>query len=195
MYSIYRDSHIVWSLTAGEPDANTEPVSLARAKTHLRDAVPDSSNTEVQAMIATARQLCEAQTNRSLVNRTYTLTLDSFPYCLTLPVGLSNVANVVISYVDTNGDTQTLGNTHYRVLSRQDGFPEIVPVYGEWFPVTRYQRDAVTITCESGTQTVPAALVNGMLLVLGYLWESRTPTMVEKQCIDWLWSPYVIHWV
>jgi hypothetical protein len=108
---------------------------------------------------------------------------------------VANVANVSITYTDANGVTQTYANTDYRVLQRQNDFPEIVPVYGTSFPTTRCERDAVTVAFDAGAQTVDTALINSMLLFLTYLWENRSPTKVEQDVINWLRNPYRLLWV
>jgi uncharacterized phiE125 gp8 family phage protein len=183
-------SYPTFHLIRGAIDANTEPLTLAVAKLHVKED-GDDQNTAIQALCTAAREQCEAETGRSLVNGPLTLTLDGFPCdAIRIPVGVANVANVTIAYVDANGATQTLANTEYRVLQRQNDYPEIVPVYGTSFPATRCEPDAVTVTFDCGDQTVAESLKAGMLLVLGYLFENREPKPVERNAIHWLWNPH-----
>lgn len=190
-----------FNLSRSAVDANTEPISLAVAKLHLRVS-GTSENAAIQSLCAVARQQCEAFTNRALAVSTYTLKLDAFP-CgpLVLPVGVANVANVVITYTDTDGDTQTWDDEAYTVYQREDSFPEIAPVYGTTYPATRPETDAVTVIFTVGTFSVFDALKAGMLLYIGHLYEHReavvvgTPAFTLPFAVDALWSPYRIVWL
>lgn len=57
---------------------DTEPVSTAEAKTHLRvDSADD--DTYIDTLIAAARQACERSTRRAFLEQTWRLSLDAFP--------------------------------------------------------------------------------------------------------------------
>jgi uncharacterized phiE125 gp8 family phage protein len=183
-----------WHLERGDIVANTEPVTLDVAKMHIR-ATGNADDVLIQTLCTVAREACEAATNRYLVEGPVTLRLDVFPASgIVIPVGVANVANVTIQYVDVNGDTQTLANTAYRVLQRQHDVPAIVPAFDADFPDTRCERDAVTVTFTCGAQTVAESLKAGMLLTIGYLYENREPKPVELNAINWLWNPAKVVW-
>jgi uncharacterized phiE125 gp8 family phage protein len=169
-------------------------LALEAAKLHLRV----DANTEdalISALCTAVREDCENDTNRALVDGSFTLKLDAFPcFRIVLPVGAANVANVAITYTDPNGATQTLAANTYAVLQRQDDFPAIVPVYGTSFPSVRCQPDAVTVTFNV-TASVPESLKASMKLHLGYLFENREPTKQETFAIDALRSAYRLVWV
>lgn len=183
-----------WHKLRGSIDANTEPLTLTDAKLHLRV----DGNTEdalIAALCTAVREDAENDCNRAFVNGPFTLKLGAFP-CdrIVLPVGVANVANVSISYVDSDGASQTLDASGYTVLQRQDDFPEIVPVYGTTFPDTRCQPDAVIVTFASGDAAVPEAVKASMKLQLAYLFEHREPTTPETFAIDALRRPYQLVW-
>jgi uncharacterized phiE125 gp8 family phage protein len=190
-----------WSLLRGSVDANTEPVTLAQAKLHLR-VDHDDENAAISLLCTGARETCEAFTNRALASGTWTLKLDAFPYeLIRIPVGVANLSVQSINYVDADGVEQTWANTEYLVLQRQDQFPEIVPAYGWSFPSTRCQRDAVTISFTAEDSPCPTALVQGMLLQIGHLYEQRESTVVGTSATvlplgrNALWSPYRLTWL
>jgi len=96
---------------------------------------------------------------RALVEQTWDLKLDYFPGHRTSEQGyhgayfagdailvpLPPLRSVTsITYVDTNGDTQTLSSALYTVDTASEP-GRIVPVYQEVWPSTRGQIDAVTV--------------------------------------------------
>jgi uncharacterized phiE125 gp8 family phage protein len=205
-----------WHLSRGMIDANSEPLSLTQAKLHLR--VDDPANTDdtlISALCSAVRQRCESETNRALVNSPYVITLHRFPRAyrygevfrgewahhesLTIPVG-ATVSNVAIAYVDTDGNPQTYANTDYRVLQRQNDFPQIVPAFGTCFPCTRWEPDAVTITFDASPSSVDALLTAGMRLFLTTLYEQRAvgpvvaSTIPLPSNVEWCWGPYRLDW-
>ena len=180
-----------WTLTRGPVDANSECITLVQAKLHLK-VDTDADDSLIAPHITTARQDCEDFTNRWLVPGPGTLRLDRFPVydAIVIPVGIANLVINSVSYIDSDGQPQTWANTEYTVYQRQNACPEIAPVYGSRYPVTRPERDAVTITFTVGTAPVDAKLVSGMLLLMGFLYENREPNALSRRSIDSLWTPY-----
>jgi uncharacterized phiE125 gp8 family phage protein len=184
-----------WHLTRGNVTLDSEPVTLAVAKAHLRVS-SNSQDTIIASLLTAAREACEHDTNRALVDGDFTLKLAGFPsYAIVLPIGVANVANVSIQYVDSAGDTQTLDANTYTVLQRQNDYPEIVPVYGTSFPATRCQDDAVTVRFESGPQSVAESLKSSIKLQIAFLFEQREPTQPETTAIEALRAPYRLFWI
>lgn len=137
-----------------------EPLTLAEAKLFARidDAIEDDIITE---LIRWARETVENFTGRQLITATWELQADHFPYTDTIvelprPPLISatdpgDIApyTVRIQYVDTAGVTQTFASTRYTVdTSAEPG--RLYPVYGDAWPDTRLQPQAVTITYHSG---------------------------------------------
>jgi uncharacterized phiE125 gp8 family phage protein len=175
----------------------TEPISTARATTHLRLTSDDPGYADLAANITAARKWVENYCNISVVNQTRTLKLDAFtvyPAAIASAYATSNnpVSDIVlpygpvtsvttIAYVDNNGDPQTVAS---HILTNYPMKDVLTPAYGEAWPSTRDQRGAVTITYEAGMMAgSPATLANedltsGILLVLGDLWENREGKVV-----------------
>jgi uncharacterized phiE125 gp8 family phage protein len=127
-----------------------EPLSLQEAKDHLR-LDGDMEDTHISALIAAARGWVEGFWGRQLAAATFKLTLDAFPTdngAITLP-SPPLIAVTSIAYVDTNGTTQTLSTSDYTVDSESEP-ARIVPAYGEDWPDTREQVNAVAVTYRAG---------------------------------------------
>lgn len=132
------------------------PVSVDHAKEHLRiDAGETLDDQLLMRYIATATDWVERETNRAIVEQTWVMRLDRFPYqlCdrgryieLPKPPGVSATS---ITYVDTNGTTQTLAADQYVVFA-DDWQPFICEAYGTTWPTVRTQPGAVTVTYVAG---------------------------------------------
>lgn len=107
----------------------TDLVSLADAKQQLRiGGTYDDNN--VTTMLDAARQLVESNTNRSILNQTWTLKLDYFPDTIYLPMGrIQSVTS--LEYINISGDTVEL--TEDEDWTATTGYDDgrIVPVR-EW---------------------------------------------------------------
>ncbi len=69
--------HPMYRLTETTPPA-AEPLTLDETKTFLR-VDHDNDDSQITGLIAAARQFCESLTGRSLITRSYSLFLDSWP--------------------------------------------------------------------------------------------------------------------
>ncbi len=136
-------------LTRTSNPAN-EPLSTAEAKSHLRVDTSDE-DTYIASLVAAAREEAERVSWRALITQTWRLTLDRFPTgdaAIVVPrPPLQSVTS--IQYVDENGDTQTVVSSAYDVdTNREPG--RIVPAFGESWPSTRREAEAVTIVFVAG---------------------------------------------
>jgi uncharacterized phiE125 gp8 family phage protein len=160
----------------------TEPLSLAEAKQHLRVDSTDQ-DTLIQSLITAARIYCEKHTRRTLAPATFRYTLDEFPACnrpVRLPVPPVS-AVLSISYVDTDGNTQTLDPTGYH-LDLDSEPARITPAFNTVWPATRQQTNAVTIQFTAGYSAVPDGLKAAMKLLIGAWYENRDAvTSIEVQ--------------
>jgi uncharacterized phiE125 gp8 family phage protein len=85
-----------------------------------------------------------------------------------------------VSYVDTNGTTQTLSSADYS-LDTFSKPAQINLAFGKTWPAVRNQPNAVTVTFEAGytgdtspvTNVMPKALTQAMLLTITDLYENR----------------------
>lgn len=144
-----------WLVTA----PTVEPIDLADAKRqcHLSDDLTDQ-DAQISAYISAAREWAEVYTGRALLTQTWDLKFDAFPDVICLPK--PPIASVTsVSYIDTNGTTQTLSSSLYTTdLPTGPYAPpgRIVPVYGSTWPSTRDVPNAVTVRVVCGYGSDPA---------------------------------------
>lgn len=168
-----------------------EPLTLSEATAHLR-VDSDDDMLLVESLITAARIYCENKTNRQFINATYKLSLDQFPVwndCRprrgesfaelggVIRVPRPRLQSVTsITYVDLNGDTQTLSTSNYTVDTQSEP-GRIVPAYNSFWPGTRTQVNAVVVTYVAGfganATSVPESIKAAMKLIIGHLYENR----------------------
>lgn len=124
-----------------------EPIHLDEAKAHLRVDYTDE-DALITALITAAREAVEQYTGRTLVRQTRRMVLDAFPEVIALRSSPLRAVES-ITYVDTDGVTQTLAASGYRV-DDVSGVPRIMPAYGESWPSTRDVTNAVVVTYSAG---------------------------------------------
>jgi len=168
---------MAWKVTT---DPLAEPVTLAEAKEHL-NFDSDSANATISAMIGAARRKVEELEWRSLITQTVTLKLDAFPAAsaaVYLPrPPLQSITS--IQYVDADGETQTLAAADYDVdVTSEPG--RVKPSYGNTWPVTRSQMNAVTIVYAAGyggdRADVPGDTRAAIKMLVAHLWANREAT-------------------
>lgn len=160
-----------------------EPVSLEEAKLHLRlDITAD--DTLVYSLIQAAREKCEEYTWRALITQTWDLFLDGFPSnAIKLPnPPLQSVTGVY--YTPDGGAEQTVTSTDYIVDTR--GEPgRIILATGKSWPgnsLTPTNGVRVRFVCGYGAAgaNVPQKLRQGMLLLIGHLYENREAVFMGR---------------
>ena len=174
------------------------------ADASLGAAAPAANSTDdplLLMLIAASRRAVETLTRRALITQTWDLYLDSFPgWELTLPKPMIQSVTS-ISYVDTNGVTQTLDPATYQVdLVSEPG--RITPAYGLAWPWTRWQMNAVKVryVCGYGAAVdVPQGIKAWMLMHLATLYENREALIIDQRAalvempnefVDGLLDPY-----
>lgn len=163
-----------------------EPLSTAEAKAHLRVDFTDD-DTLIDRLIKAARGRAEVFTRRAFITQTWDMDLDRFPgWQIEIPKApLQSVTQ--IDYLDSDGVSQTLLSSLYRVDARSKP-GRITPVFGEVWPVTRSTTNAVTIRFVAGYgnagSDVPEDIIQAILLMVGDLYEHReefiTGTIVSR---------------
>lgn len=172
-----------WSLTETVAPA-VEPMTTAEAKLHLRVDHADE-DAYIDALVAAARMQFELITRRALVNTTFELKLDAFPTEIRPPRSpLSSVSS--ITYVDTDGATQTLATSVYSVdTDTEPG--RISLAFNQSWPSIRQQNNAVTVTFVAGygaaATNVPAAVVLPVKLLLAHYYEFRAPVIAGTTAV------------
>jgi len=173
--------------------ATAEPITLDELKEHLR-LDTDHDDAYVNSCITAARHYIEGQTHHVIMQQTWSYTIDyhwperfgsrriDFP---TNPVtAQTSPSTTTITYVDTNGVSQTLAQTQYTVLGRRHG-SYIVPAYEITWPEVRHVPDAITVQYQSGyaTTAVPQELHRAMLILAAHYYENREvgdlPAVIE----------------
>ncbi len=152
-----------------------EPLSLTEGKLHLR-VTHASEDDLITSYMKTARQQVEVTTRRCLVTQSLALKLGRFP-CGKTPILLRRppIQSVTsITYVDTDGATQTLGTDIYRFILNEPGWVELK--YGQVWPATRCESQAVTVNFIAGygdAEDVPEMAKSAIRLILGDLYANR----------------------
>lgn len=154
-----------------------EPVvSIAEARAHLRiSADARADDDAILALCYAAGLHLEVLTGKALITQTLQLSLSTFPVneltLLRWPV--QSVEE--ITYVDTDGETQTLDENLYQVGLDQKPV-RVARAYGKCFPYARPQYGSVKVRYVAGygdhTQ-VPADLKAAAKLMIGHLYTNR----------------------
>jgi uncharacterized phiE125 gp8 family phage protein len=141
-------------------DPTLEPILPEELKEQLRIDYTDH-DPELQHLITEARMWAEDnELGRVLVNRTVTEKFREFEDEMELrwPT-VSSITSV--TYIDTNGVSQTAGTSYYE-LGQRYGIGVCRLKYGQTWPSTRDQEDAVTIVYVAGygatRHSVPLAI-------------------------------------
>lgn len=151
------------SLVTGPTD---EPVSLADVKEHLRIS-HTQDDAQILALIQPARQYCESFTQRAFMTQTWSKKFDyGFPCSpIRLPKApLLSSTPPVVTYLDSNGDSQTWASSNYTVDYPSGPHAErgrIRVNYGVSYPTTRAIENAVTIqfVCGYGAATAVPEMI------------------------------------
>ncbi len=108
---------------------NIEPVSIAEAKEYLGQA-SDHHDTMIQHMVTAARERAELYMNRTVLDKTITLTLDKkdFPDSRVIKLVRGPVKEVVkVRYKNTDGDWVTVAPADYQLSILTDPGILVIP--------------------------------------------------------------------
>jgi uncharacterized phiE125 gp8 family phage protein len=177
-----------------------EPISLLEAQEHLRLDVDDDAGL-VTNLIQTAREYCEAYQGRAFITQTWYLWLDEWPECIKMPLP-PLVSVTSIKYYSTANVEATMSASDYYVDTNSTP-GRIVLAYGKTWPSTTLRTAngiCVEFVCGYGATgaTVPAAVRQAILLMVGHLYENREassekPLTVVPMAIDsLLWLERVL---
>jgi len=164
-----------------QPDS--EPMTLAQAKAHLRvDAADDDAY--ITAMIVAARQWVEQMANLCLIEQTVVERFDSFPTYGYFDLSKSPVMAVTsIQYTDSNGDLQTWAAGNYEVDTVTKP-ARVMVKFGISYPTTRLALAPVTVTYTAGfgdeADDIPIPIIQAMKLFIGELYENRQSLTNEQ---------------
>ena len=182
-----------------------EPVTLQEAKSHLRvDAADDDAL--ITSLITAARETVEHITRRALVTQTWDYFLDAFPSGDELALPLPPLRAVTsITYKDKDGNVSTFDASNYVVDTASEPGRVVLKSSATWPSATLWPASAVTVQFDAGyggAADVPQAIKQGLLLLVGHLYENReaiVPGTVLREIpmgVDALLWPYrVLRWL
>ena len=185
--------NIQWTIST-EPAA--EPITAAEAQAALN--VPSGyDDARFNSMISSARKQVEKDLDRALITQTITMTLDHFPAKETIHLIKAPIQEITsFSYLDTNGDSQTLvDGTDYRFTNTGDK-ARIIPISG-WPSVSTNRKEVVTIVFvagygDAGTD-VPADILEAIKMHIDWQYSKGHITLdnykqqigLSKNFFDW----------
>lgn len=186
--------------------ADGEPISLDEAKAHLRVDL-DEEDELVMACIAASRSYLETVCGRSFVSQTWDYTIDNDWPCVdsepVIELPRAPLVSVTsISYVDSDGATQTLASNQY-VVDGSETIGRIYPAYAVIWPTVRTQNRAITVRFVAGygaAAAVPEAIKQAVLLLVGHFYAQRQPIVLGQSvaeapmAVDSLIAPYRVYW-
>jgi uncharacterized phiE125 gp8 family phage protein len=146
----------------------TEPITADDAKRQCV-VLHDDDDALFEGYIAAARDYVEKYTGTPLATQTVEIKCDCFADMVRLPV--APVTSLTISYVDTDGDNQTVDASDYEL--RADGLEaSVVPAYGKRWPIPR-SGSRITVTAVVGYTDMPKSIRHAMLLWIADAYEQR----------------------
>ena len=152
-----------------------EPLTLDEAKLHLRvtSTVDDDL---ITALIATARQRCESFTGLALIERDYSLFLDTWPDREILLPRPPLSAVSLINIYDGDGNAAAFDAANYAVSTA--GMPgRLTLTDGVFPPQPGRAADGIEIQFTAGfgdtADDIPAPLIQGVKQLLAHLYENR----------------------
>lgn len=151
-----------------ETAATTYPLTLDEAKKQCEASDFNDDDTYIQSLIYTATNFVEGYTRRSLITQTWQKILDGqFPEVICLERNpVSSITS--ITYVDTDGTTQTLATSVYDSDLNMEP-AEIYLKYNQTWPTCRDQRKSITIEFVTGygaATAVPNDIKHAMKLLI-----------------------------
>lgn len=153
-----------------------EPITLSDVEGQCRIVDLSAEATTIELMISAVRERAEQITRRTLIRKTETLVLSSFPPGR-LPVVLIKPplkTITSITYVDINGVIQTLNPSLYKVNTYSEP-GSVCPIYGEVWPSTLVDSNVIEIIYSCGylSDEVPKAIKQWCLINVANLYENR----------------------
>lgn len=177
-----------------------EPLTVEEVKSFLHGIDYDDQDVNIAAFITSARRKIEKRCGRCVAQHELELTVAEFngEICLPMPPVRSIVS---VSYIDTDGNTQTLDAANYE-LFEDDLVPFIFPLV-DWPTNVADRPDAVKVRYMSGDEPddVPEDIKQAIRLLVGSAFELRedvllTPVRQELQITpngySELIAPYIV---
>lgn len=176
-----------------------EPITLKRAKDHLRVVTTDEDG-DIAGMITAAREMAEGRLNRTLVQRQLVARFASCDgrFYLTKP---PIVSVEYVTYLDADGVERTVAPTQYRLQTSHE-LPRLSATSGAEWPGLLAPGGEFQVEYTAGYEpgTVPRPIISWMLLVIGALYAHRESMtagvkveMIPEEFNRWLLQPYMVY--
>jgi uncharacterized phiE125 gp8 family phage protein len=155
-----------------------EPVTLVEMRRTMgtNDPTDTARDEEIIERIATARTYCELFTGRAFITSSWEFFADRFEACFKLKTRLQSVVSV--SYIDRDGQAQTLTSDQYYV-DLKDGF--LYPAWGVTWPEARPLPNSIVIEHTAGyganAADVPPHVKQAIKFLVQH-WEEYQPQIV-----------------
>lgn len=160
-----------------------EPVTRERAKRQCKvDADLTDEDEDFDEWIATARELAEDYTHRTLCESQWELALDDFPRIgdrrIPLPMGTPLIAVTSVSYLDAEGVRQYI--TDFQAAEDEPAW--IAPAAGSVWPAAKCQARSVLVEFWSGyrgagsppdASAIPKKAKQAILMLVGHWYANR----------------------
>ncbi|MCO6423832.1 phage head-tail connector protein [Sinorhizobium meliloti] len=167
----------MWYPTKVTIPATSEPVTTEEAKRRLHVDFADD-DADIGLLVKSARDHIEKYCNVRFASQTVEMKCDGFCDFKRLPEApVSSVTSV--TYVDTDGATQTLATSIYELRS-DDLEAAIVTKYGQQWPAIQ-PGSRITVTGVVGYADAPPAVKHAALLWVADAYENRENAKLE----DW----------
>ena len=176
--------------------ATTTPLSLAEVKEHLR-VLHSTENSLIDLYNKAATASVENWLGRSLVKRTYELTLDTFNEDgIVLPMP-PIIAVLSVKYDDADGNEQTLveGTDYFVDTANEPGW--LLKIGSSSWPTVMDTANAVRVQYTAGYVDdgmsptfgqIPFELKAAILLTVGTLYANRENVIVGKSAVNIPWG-------
>lgn len=151
----------------------SEPITTEQAVAHCRAPEDGTDDAQLDDYVASARAHVEARTGTRLVTQTVSLKTDDWTDLANLPIAPVQTVSS-ISYVDTDGEVQTLPTSVYE--TRLDLLePAIVLKWSQTWPTLR-PGSLITVTAVVGygaAGSQPAEVLQALKMIVEDFYEHR----------------------
>lgn len=164
---------------------DTEPITLAELKLHLRLDSGTVEDVLLTSIIQAARERVEDITRRALLTQTWELYLREFPCKDHIDLPFGNLQSVnSFKYTDSANVVHTLtANVDYIVELNGEGIGRIVLPYNGSFPsATLNTSNPVAIEFDCGWESatdIPSKIRAAIKLICGDLYENRESNVLK----------------
>lgn len=161
--------------------ATEEPLTLAEAKEHLR-VTHSAEDASIQSWLIAARGYVEDESGRALIESTWDLYLDEFPYCDEIKIPKGRLKSITsLKYFDLDGIETVWPASNYNVDTVREPGRLSLARYVNWPSTTLQPTNAVVIRFVAGypdAASVPAGLKSAMKLLISHWYINREAVVV-----------------